>query len=445
MVQELGHLGPRAALGVVVGLYLLLACATVMLVPPYETKDESDHVHNVETVVGGHYYRIPPSLHHFVGFEPQQPPLYYVLLAAWQKLEGEPAFTPSVVPKHTTGFVVTPQPGQAAYQHTTRLETADGGRVRGLRIIGVLLGALTILLTAAAARSVARDRWTPVIAAAVVAFVPRFISLSAAVTNDNLANTIAAAATAVGAVAVSRPGMTARQKQLVAASLGFLLGALVMSKMSAVALAPAICVAAFLSGGTRAEGRMLVLVASATAVVTASPWLILNTAWYGDPLAIGATRAYLREFATPVTAPIREIFVELPRHVWANFWYTTGWLRSAWPWWAYLPFWALTAIGIGAATRGDGGAAVSRDPRRRAVRFFAAFALCGVAIIGILGVATPQVDARTGFVGLPAIACLAALGFERRGWALRARVVLPAALLIASLVSLQTGVLSIYY
>ena len=117
----------------------------------------------------------------------------------------------------------------------------------------MLLGALTILFTAAAARTVARDRWTPVIAASIVAFVPRLISLSAAVTNDNLADMLAALATAVGAVAVSRRATTPRGKQVLAASLGILLGLLVMSKMSSLALAPAFAFAAFWSG--RAAAR----------------------------------------------------------------------------------------------------------------------------------------------------------------------------------------------
>jgi len=37
-----------------------------------------------------------------------------------------------------------------------------------------------------AARIIAKDPWTPVVAAAIIGFLPRFVFLSAFVTNDNL-------------------------------------------------------------------------------------------------------------------------------------------------------------------------------------------------------------------------------------------------------------------
>ncbi len=443
--NRFGSTRPRVALLAVIGLYLALATATAVVLPPFEAKDESDHVRNVEALVAGHYYRIPPSLSQFVGFEPHQPPLYYALLAGWQRLLGESAFTPYLVPRHATGFVVSPLPGQSAYQHTTLRETADDTRVIELRIAGVLLGALTILLTAMATRLVARDRWTPVIAAAIVAFIPRFVLLSALVTNDNLANTLAAAAVALGVIALTRPERTARRKVLIPTLLGVALAGLTLTKASTLALAPALALAAFLSAADRREGAKLVAITLGTALVLVSPWLILNTAWYGDPLAITATRNYLGPFLARAAGPLKTFFVDLPRHVWKNFWYTNGWLRSTWAWWAYLPFWLLSVVGLAAATRSAREPQfASSDARGPAIWFLAAFAVCAVAIVWILGLETPVDDARTGFVGLPAIACLLALGFESSRWSLLVRFALPAILLIASVVGFQTSVISVY-
>ena len=56
--------------------------------------------------------------------------------------------------------------------------------MRQLRVPSVVLG----LVTAARARLVSKDRWTPVVAAATCAFVPKFVFVSGVVNNDSLAN-----------------------------------------------------------------------------------------------------------------------------------------------------------------------------------------------------------------------------------------------------------------
>ena len=78
------------------------------------------------------------------------------------------------------------------YQHAIPIDGDDQRALDPFRLIGVLLGAIDCAPTAAAARRVSRDPWTPVVAAAFVAFVPKFIFLSGVVNNDNLSNTLGA-------------------------------------------------------------------------------------------------------------------------------------------------------------------------------------------------------------------------------------------------------------
>ena len=55
-----------------------------------------------------------------------------------------------------------------------------------VRFFSVLLGAVTVFSTYGAARSIFRRPRVPVLAAALVAFSPQFLFLSAAINNDNL-------------------------------------------------------------------------------------------------------------------------------------------------------------------------------------------------------------------------------------------------------------------
>ena len=72
------------------------------------------------------------------------------------------------------------------------------------------------------------DPWTPVIAAALVAFLPGFLFLSAFVTNDNLVNTLGALLTVVALWSLASPSTT----RLIA--LGAVLGLTVITKLSAL-------------------------------------------------------------------------------------------------------------------------------------------------------------------------------------------------------------------
>ncbi len=73
-----------------------------MKTPAYESADEPGHVENIETLVGGHWYNLTPHCPLTArtifscenGNEAHQAPLYYLLLAGWQRAVGQPVEPP---------------------------------------------------------------------------------------------------------------------------------------------------------------------------------------------------------------------------------------------------------------------------------------------------------------------------------------------------------------
>ena len=243
---------PIAALVAVMLVFAALTSVVAVATPAWEAADEPSHVHNVETLVAGHWYRIPRHVSLKIPSELHQPPLYYALLAGFQRVAGRPVepVTPGPV---NFGFVRPFRHG--FYKH----HSAEQHRfLLLLRLPNVVLGLAAILLTFLTARAISGDAWTPAIAAAIVAFVPRFVFLSAFVTNDNLVNALGAALAYCTVRCVRAPGWRW------AAAVGAVLGLLLITKVSALPVA-AVLIPVALAAGTR-KRRATVLAVAAAAV-----------------------------------------------------------------------------------------------------------------------------------------------------------------------------------
>jgi len=98
------------------------------------------------------------------------------------------------------------------------------------------------------------------------------------------------------------------------------------------------------------------------------------------------------------------------------------------------------------STAGNSGTGTA-DPTstRTGILVLVAFALGGAAAIWIVGLQTTQEQARIGFVGLPAIAGLTAIGYERLRWPLPARFTLPILGLAGTLVAIRADVLEVFH
>lgn len=435
----------RLAQALVVAAFLVLATVMVFVRPPWEGTDEPDHVRNVESIVRGSLY--PIGRGH--GLEAVQPPLYYALLAGWQEIAGERATTPHPVQSRGCALAILAggHPRCWLYRHDLPGASSDRRLVDLLRLPGVLLGTATILFTAAAAGRLSHDRWTPVVACAIVAFVPTFVFVSTGVNNDVLAIALASAATWLGVVLVTGTGRRGSRKTLAGcAALAVVLAALVQTKLTGALLVPAGAAGVWWAAKRPAmRVRMLAAFAACGALVSGW-WLVHNTSLYGDPLALAATSRVNRELGGPLeyggVHPLQQVFVEVPKTIWKQFWYAGVYVdeKFEWPWWAYLPFWCLTALGLGGlALRLRGNPHMPRGAL--AVLFL--FVVGGLLAVWIIGFHDRLAQARLAFVGLPALACLIALGGERLRLVLGLRVALPAICLAATLVAIFTDVVAI--
>ncbi len=282
---------------------------------------------NIETLVRGQWYGMNGHLNglnceligrsfHCAGTEAHQAPLYYLLLAGWQRVVGLPARAPASQP------FTLPGPEGLFPHHSS----ADLHFLLWLRLPNVLLGALTVLATYFAIRLVSKDPWTPVVGASIIAFLPRFIFLSSFVTNDNLVNLLGAILT-IAALWYARKPSGWR-----IATVGGVIGLLLATKLSTLPVTVILLALALMAGGWKRRLELLAVGVLGT-FVTSGWYLIQNTVRYGDPLARRVSADYLSVagglgtgFGQPYRPgdPLSLVFVHVPRHFFNTFWYQSG-------------------------------------------------------------------------------------------------------------------------
>jgi hypothetical protein len=423
---------PICALGAIILAFVALASFIAIRTPAYESADEPGHVQNIETLVRGHWYgmdsRCEMLNRYCSGTEAHQAPLYYLAFAGWQRLVGVPARATY----HGQSRLFDAQ--QGTFLHHSN---ADRRFLLWLRLPNVLLGALTVLVTFFAVRLVSSDPWTPVVGASIVAFLPRFVFLSAFVTNDNLVDLL-------GAVLVLLAlRFTRRPTGWRMAWLGFAFGLLVATKLSALPVGLVLIVLAFMVRGWRRRGGFLAI-GALTAFAACGWYLIQNTVRYGDPLARAASARYLAQvgglgtFFIPyvVSNPLNLVFVRVPQRIADGFWYVSGSVgQFHWPWPVSLVFWAVLAASVAGI--------ISRHIDRWTLATLLTVAGAGLLSVWIVAFQTSTYEARYVYVGLSAIAALVALGLER--WRLPVRLILPVMGLVGTVVAIQQNVLAVHW
>lgn len=373
----------RAALAVVLLLYLGLGIAYSVVVPIFEAPDETSHFAYARYVAETGSLPVQDVEHSGpFGQEGSQPPLYYVLVALlvrpvdmsdtdtslWnnpQNVMGHPA-----VPGNKNRFVHTdaerfPYRGAALAVHLGRL-------------VSIVMGAGTVWLTYLMGRRVFRRapnlQLLALAAAAFVAFLPGFLFISAAVNNDGAVALFSTATlylllrlvqqpadsdSAALIVAGRRPepldelgtgSVEGRRQHLgTAAALGAALGLALMSKLSALLLIPFVVVVLAITGWRRGLMRRyttLTLIALLVAFVIAGWWFARNIWLYGDPVGANVATAIAARRSFRLDTYLGGAWAEFRGLRW-SFWGLFGWFSLLLPRPVYAVLDVLTIAAFG--------------------------------------------------------------------------------------------------
>jgi hypothetical protein len=271
--------------------------------PIFEGPDEIEHfryIYALDTT-----QRLPDPYAQPRG-EYHQAPLYYLL--AWpimrvldSDLGDEFApFDGRLNPFYGSMIEITGNDNKNLYLHSER-EAYPYSRsrlaltVHALRLFSVLLGALTVVISFFIARLVwPKAPGKRILAVGLVAFWPQFVFLSSLINNDNLLILLATLTLWVTLTQI-RDGVSWRN----ATYLGIILGALLLTKVSAIFIALPIAVGFVRGSGDRRVWRYVLATLGIMSAISGW-WYVYNWVEYGDPTG---TKAVLETWPEEVIRP----------------------------------------------------------------------------------------------------------------------------------------------
>jgi 4-amino-4-deoxy-L-arabinose transferase-like glycosyltransferase len=253
-------------------------------VPDIGAPDERQHAFYVRHLMEGKGFpRLVPGAPDLGDtYQSHQPPLYYLAAAGWAKLTG-----------------------------TDPLDQKSGFM---MRLPNLVIGGLLILGLAALARAAWPGR--PEFEAAVAGFglMPMVLALHGAVSNDPLLFCLA-----TWSLAWAWKGMSEGWNWSRALAAGGFAGLALLTKTSALFLAPALLAAILLSKAKPRPAQ--IAAAAALPLALAAPWWLRNQQLYGDPLGLKVFSAAF------VGSPQARVFIEglgAPTYWWNMVGWWTG-------------------------------------------------------------------------------------------------------------------------
>jgi 4-amino-4-deoxy-L-arabinose transferase-like glycosyltransferase len=337
--------------------------------------------------------------------EGHQPPLAYALvapLAAWLPRE-ERQFDMPGNPRFTWA---SPSAAAAAELNAVAHGSREYMPWRGFvlawhmaRLVSVALGAATVVFTYAIARSLEKrleiGDWrlsvrqspisnlqspVPLLAAELVAFNPQFLFISALVTNDALLVTLGAA---LLWLVLRRPTTddrrpTTRASVPYAIAMGLVLGLALITKQSAIILAPvaflavveqsrSAAISAQGQGGVTQSPRHLVTLSALLAFGTTTAlvsgwWYARNWRLYGDLFGLAAFQAEFITQAFDATSAAAWVAALAQLH--GSFWARFGWMNVLPPGWVIGYFALVELLALMGWLRYLDGRRTTNDERR---------------------------------------------------------------------------------
>lgn len=407
-------------IGFIVAAFIALATIYSVVTPLGEGPDEPGHARYMFFLA--REWRLPQqqadAAKSDVPGEGHQPPLAYALvapLAAWLPREerqfdlpGNPRFTWARASADAEQAVEL-----NAVAHGSREYMPWRGFVLAwhlARLVSVALGAATVVLTYLAARAfeqrLAISDWglgartlpnpspqSPIalLAAALVAFNPQFLFTSALVTNDALLVMLSAALLWLAIRRTTDDGRrtTIRTIVVYAISMGVVLGLALITKQSAIILAPVALLSVLeqsrsaLSSmreraGEQASPRQPVslfsrlLICSSTLLMFGITTLLVSGWWYarnwrlyGDLFGLGAFQAEFMTQAFDATSAAAWVAALGQLH--ASFWARFGWMNvipPGWVIWLVAGFEVVALAGLFRRTTNDARRTTNDEGRR---------------------------------------------------------------------------------
>ncbi len=358
------------ALAIVLALFLALGVTYSIATPIFEAGDEVWHYPFVQHLATGHGLPIQdPNVETLWEQEGGQPPLYYALSAlatCWidtrdlpERLWRNPHARIGIpLDFGNKNLIVHTSAENFPWRSTTLA-------VHLIRLFSILLSTITVALTYLFALEIRSDKTLAACAAAIVAFNPMFLFISASVNNDNLATMLATLSLLLLARLIRRGATTRR---FVALGIVVGLGALTKVSLLGLLIVAAVVFAYLLwrekkygDTETRRHGEAHLVTLSLRHLVTllkpmvlcagfvvaiAFWWYVRNWMLYGDFSAFNVWVQIAGGRPTPVTlASLLDEFQGFRISFWGNF----GGVNLIAPEWVYLAldaFTALAAIGL---------------------------------------------------------------------------------------------------
>jgi hypothetical protein len=348
---------------VVLVLYVTVAVLYGALIPIFESPDAGGHYAYIHELTEGRGFPIhgTPSGERVTGYVAGHAPLYYALSAAasfWVQGDVDYKEWARFNPFHAMGDADAPA-NKNRLIHTDA-EAFPWRRtpltVHIARLVSTGFGVLSVAATYGIVLELfPQRRWLALGAAALTAFNPMFIFTTARVSND-------AAAAGFGpltvwcAVRLAVRGFSRRGLALV----GAVYGLAALSKLSCVALGPAIALALFLDvlrvGHYKVShlfrgDQLLRLLANVAVlfgntILVAGWWYVRNLILYGELMGVDA---WISRTATVWPEPIG-FFEVVPflKDMQISYWAMFGWFNIAGARWMYQIWWVLVGLaGVG--------------------------------------------------------------------------------------------------
>jgi len=318
-------------------LFVILGLVYGVVTPVFETPDEPWHFLYAKRLADGD--GLPPltfSSDPWEQGEAHQPPLYYALSAltiSWVDtgdsqvwLQRNPHAAPGAPGSYGNKNIVLH--GVSGTQSWAGAALA----VHLLRLLSLAFGALTVWVTHELIKDLFPD--DPAIAlsgAAIVAFNPQFLFISAAVNNDSLITLLCSVA-----LLVIIRGMCKGVSPRWATGLGLIIGAAMLTKLGGIGLlVPAWLSIAWLAWRERRWQTFVKYAAIVTfiALAVSAWWYVRNFVLFRDPLGM---RALVAAFRTHDRTPTLLELLRTTGDAEISFWGVFGWMNVLAGEWFYV-------------------------------------------------------------------------------------------------------------